>query len=108
VQHPVTRSLLTALNELRAQGRTLEISEVTADIDERDARRVLAALEHEAPETQEEQFLLITRELWEKHRQHRLAELTQAIARARNIQNTHELAQLLAEKNRLIRERIEP
>jgi len=107
VRHPVTQTLLATMHGLCAQGRPLEISEVTADIDERDARRVLAALEHEAPETQEEQFLLIMRGLWEKHRQHRLAELTTAIARARNIQNTHELAQLLAEKNRLIRERID-
>lgn len=108
VQHPVTRRLLAGMSEIVSQGRALEISELTADIDERDARRVLAALEHEAPETQEENFLLITRELWERYRQHRLAELTTAITRARQSQDTHELTQLLAEKSALIRQRIEP
>ena len=105
LHHPAARRIVEGLQALVGQQRALEISELAADIEERDVRRVLAALEFEAPETQEEQFLLITRELWERHRQVRLAELTTAIARAQHTRNTSDLAQLLAEKNALIRQR---
>jgi DNA primase len=101
VDHPVTRTILAALAERAARGDTLEISALTSDIEDREARRVLAALEHEVPRTGETHLKL--RELWEKHRQRRLAALNQEIQRAERQGMSEQLAQLLREKHQLLR-----
>jgi len=101
IDHPVARRILEALAERAARGDTLEISGLTSDIEDREVRRVLAALEHEVPRTGEEHLKL--RELWEKHRQRRLAALNQEIQRAEKQGTSDQLASLLREKQQLLR-----
>ncbi len=101
IDHPVTRAVLAALAERASRGDTLEISALTSDIEDREVRRVLAALEHEVPRTG--QVHLELRELWEKHRQRRLAALNQQIQRADRQGLSESLAQLLREKQQLLR-----
>ncbi|MCU0293911.1 MAG: DNA primase [Thermoanaerobaculaceae bacterium] len=95
--HPLTRTILKMVAESAAAGRPLEISGLTSDIDERDVRRLLAALEHEAPETTEEGLQLILRELWERQRKKRLALLNTEIAQAERQGDSERLQQLLHE-----------
>jgi DNA primase len=104
VDHPATRAILEAMLKRAARGETLEISALTADIEDSDVRRVVAALEHEVPETDEERLtLVILRELCDKNRKTRLADLSLEIARAEKQGNKEKLAQLQREKNALIR-----
>ena len=101
IDHPVARAILAAMQERAARGEPLEISGLTSDIEDREVRRVLAALEHEVPRTGEEHLKL--RELWEKHRQRKLAALNQEIQRAEKQGQSNQLAQLLSEKQALLR-----
>jgi hypothetical protein len=88
------------------RGETLEISGITSDIDDREVRRVLAALDHEVPQTDEECLrLVILRELCDKHLKARLADLSLEIARAEQQGNKEKLAQLQREKHALIRKK---
>jgi uncharacterized tellurite resistance protein B-like protein len=88
----------------RRTAETLEISGITADIEESGVRRVVAALEHEVPETDEERLtLVILRELCDKNRKTRLADLSLEIARAEKQGNKEKLAQLQREKSVLIK-----
>jgi len=104
VDHPATRTILEVLLKRAARGETLEISGITADIEEGGVRRVVAALEHEVPETDEERLtLVILRELCDKNRKTRLADLSLEIARAEKQGNKEKLAQLQREKNVLIK-----
>lgn len=89
VEHPVVRAVLGRLIATAAEGRTLEISDLMSDIEEGDARRVLAALDYEAPETPENRLELILRELCQRHRLRKLAALNQAIRQA-EARNDHE------------------
>ena len=102
---------MTTGEEVRkhGQGSTLEISGITSDIDDREVRRVLAALEHEVPQTDEERLrLVILRELCDKHRKTRLANLSLEIARAEQQGNKEKLAELQHEKHALIRKKNAP
>jgi len=101
IDHPLARAILAALCERAARGEPLEISGLTADIEDREVRRVLAALEHEVPRTGKEHLKL--RELWERLRQRKLAALNLDIQRAEKQGKSSQLAQLLAEKQRLLR-----
>ena len=104
VDHPATRAILEAMLKRAARGETLEISPLTAEIEDGGVRRVVAALEHEVPETDEERLtLVILRELCDKNRKTRLADLSLEIARAEKQGNKEKLAQLQREKNALIR-----
>jgi DNA primase len=101
IDHPVTRMILVALAQRVERGEPLEISGLTSDIEDREVRRVLAALEHEVPRTGEEHLKL--RELWEKQRQRKLATLNHEIQRAEKQGTSDLLAQLLREKHLLLR-----
>jgi DNA primase len=103
LDHPASRAILGAVLRRAREGATLEISGVTSDIEEHDVRRILAALEHEAPFTDEQHLALIMRELCEKQRTRRLAELSLEIARAEREGQPQELARLLHEKQSLLR-----
>jgi DNA primase len=104
VDHPATRGILEAMLKRAEKGETLEICAVTPDIEDGDARRVLAALEHEVPETNEERLkLVILRGLCDKHRKTRLAELSVEIERAEKQGNKEKLTQLQRDKNALIK-----
>jgi DNA primase len=104
VDHPATRAILEAMLKRAARGETLEILALTADIEDGGVRRVVAALEHEVPETDEERLtLVILRELCDKNRKTRLADLSLEIAHAEKQGNKEKLAQLQREKNALIR-----
>lgn len=87
LEHPVTRQVFERLTA--AHPRTLEISDLMSDIEESAARRVLAALDHEAPETPEHRLELILRELCQRHRLRKLAALNHAIRQA-EARNDHE------------------
>ncbi len=104
VDHPATRAILDAMLKRAARGEALEISAITSDIDDGGVRRVVAALEHEVPETDEERLtLVILRELCDKNRKTRLADLSLEIQRAEKQGNKEKLAQLQREKNALIK-----
>lgn len=103
LEHPVTRQVLERVESALREGRTLEIFDLMSDIEEGDARRVLAALDHEAPETPENRLELILRELCQRHRLRKLAALNQAIRQA-EARNDHEaLVQLSHEWTKLHR-----
>lgn len=89
LEHPLTREVLERIAVASGAGRTLEICDLMSDIEEGDARRVLAALDHEAPETPENRLELILRELCQRHRLRKLAALNQAIRQA-EARNDHE------------------
>ncbi len=103
VEHPAAATIVKCLRERAERGEPLEISHLASDIDDREVRRVLAALEHEVPPTGAEHLKLIMRGLWDKHRQKRLAELSLEIERAEKNQDHKQLARLLHEKSSLIR-----
>ena len=103
IDHPITKLLLEQAKGLVESGQALEISEIATDIYDREARRVLAALEHEVPPCAEEHLTLVMRELCEKQRGRRLAQLSVAIANAERQGRTQELAELLREKSALLR-----
>jgi len=103
--HASTRAIVTALRARTAAGLPLEISALTSDIEERETRRLLAALEFEAPPVTQERLGAVTRELWERQRQRRLADLTRAITAAEKEGSHEQVARLLAEKSRLLKER---
>ncbi len=101
LEHPVVRQVLERMAVAAAEGRPLEISDLVSDIEESDARRVLAALDYEAPETPENRLELILRELCQRHRLRKLAALNQAIRQA-EARNDHEaLVQLSHEWTKL-------
>ena len=97
LDHPLARTIVRSLQKAAGEGRTLEISDLWSDIDERDARHLLAALEHEAPETSADDLQLILRGLWEKQRKKKLAHLNSEIARAERQKDHETLQQLLQE-----------
>jgi DNA primase len=101
IEHPVARTILTALRERADRGESLEISGLTSDIEDREVRRVLAALEHEVPRTGDDHLKL--RELWLKRKKTRLLELNREIQQAEKQGNGTQLPGLLAEKQRLLR-----
>jgi DNA primase len=103
VGHPATRTIVQAMLQRASRHESLEISGLTSDIDDGEARRVMAALEHEAPSVDEERFGLVMRTLWEKHRKLRLAELSLEIARAEQEGDPQRLAQLNRDKQALLR-----
>lgn len=102
LDHPASRAIFSALLRRAESGETLEISAVTSEIDEHEGRRILAALEHEVPETSEEHLTLVMRELWEKHRKRRLAELSQEIATAEQQGQKDKLSRLTGEMQSLL------
>ncbi len=101
LEHPVVRLVFQRMAVAAADGRPLEISELMSDIEEGDARRVLAALEHEAPETPENRLELILRELCQRHRLRKLAALNQAIRQAEARNDYEALVQLSHEWTKL-------
>jgi len=103
VGHRAARAILDAMLQRSARGETLEISGLTSDIEEGEARRVMAALEHEAPSIDEDRFRLTMRTLWEKHRKMRLAELSVEIARAEQQGDREKLVQLKNDKATLLK-----
>jgi len=103
IGHQATRAILAAMLQRTARGETLEISGLTSDIEDGEARRVMAALEHEAPSVDEERFRLTMRSLWEKRRKIRLAELSVEIARAEQQGDQARLVQLKNDKRTLLR-----
>jgi hypothetical protein len=103
MENESVRTVLRALQMRVSQGQALEISQLTSDIDDRDVRHLLSALEHEAPETGEERLVLIMRELWERRRRKRLAELQPEIQRAKHEGDQEALARLTREWHNLMR-----
>ena len=103
MEHEGVRTVLRAMQARAMQRQPLEISHLTSDIDDRDVRRLLSALEHEAPETGEERLVLIMRELWERRRRKRLAELQPEIQRAKLDQDQEALARLTREWHLLMK-----
>lgn len=108
LQHPLCRQVMEFLQSLEVSGTPLEISALSTHINEREARRLVAALEYEAPPTSEEGLERILRELWERQRKRQLAALSQEIRRAQAEQNREALARALAEMQALMRQAGDP
>lgn len=104
LQHPLCRQVMEVLVSLDASGTPLEISALSTHINEREARRLVAALEYEAPPTSGEGLERILRELWERQRKRQLAALSQEIRRAQAEQDKEALARALAEMRALVRQ----
>lgn len=102
LDHPASRAIFAILLRRAEKGETLEISGVTPEIEGHEGRRVLAALEHEVPETSAEHLVLVMRELWEKHQKRRLAELSQEIATAEQKGQKEKLSHLTRELQSLL------
>lgn len=104
LQHPLCRQVMEVLVSLHSSGIPLEISALSTHINDREARRLVAALEHRAPPTSEAGLERILRELWERQRKKQLAALSQEIRRAQAEQNREALARALAEMQALMRQ----
>ncbi len=104
LQHPLCRQVMEVLVSLDSSGTPLEISALSTHINEREARRLVAALEYEAPPTSEKGLEKILRELWERQKKRQLAALTQEIRRAQAEQDREALARALAEMQALMRQ----
>ncbi|MCS7181771.1 MAG: DNA primase [Thermoanaerobaculum sp.] len=104
IQHPLCRQVVEVLLSCAAAGMPLEISRVSTHINEREARRLVAALEHEVPPTNQEGLEKILRELWERQKKRQLATLSQEIRRAHAEQDQEALARALAEMQLLLRQ----
>jgi len=102
LQHPLVVEVLQAMLSLLDEGRPLEISALGTHIKDREARRLVAALEHEAPQTSEEGLEKILRELWERQRKKQLAALSDQVRRAQIIGDREALAAALREMQALL------
>jgi DNA primase len=103
IEHSGVRTILETVQQRAATGETLEIWQLTSDIDDRDVRRLLSALEHEAPETGEDRLVLILRELWERQKKKRLAELQRELLLAQRDRDQEALARLTREWHQLMK-----
>ncbi|MGC8915911.1 MAG: DNA primase [Thermoanaerobaculum sp.] len=97
LQHPLCRQVLEVLARLEGEGIPLEISTLSTHINEREARRLVAALEYEAPPTTEGGLERILRELWERQRRQRIAALTEDVRRAERAGDRDAMQRALAE-----------
>lgn len=102
LQHPLTRQVIEALRELHQAGLPLEISALSTHINDREVRRLVAALEFEAPETTEEGLRRVLRELWIRHRKNKLAVLREEVRRAQNCNDQEALTRALSEIQSLL------
>jgi len=102
LQHPLVLEVVRAMKSMADEGLPLEISALGTHIKDREARRLVAALEYEAPQTSEEGLEKILRELWERQRKKRLAILTEQVRRAQSEGNKEALSALLREMQTLL------
>lgn len=102
LQHPLTRQVIETLRELHRAGVPLEISALSTHINDREVRRLVAALEFEAPETTEEGLGRVLKELWIRQRKKKLAVLREEVRRAQNLNDQKALARALSEMQSLL------
>lgn len=102
LQHPAVRQVVVALQELQRQGGPLEISALSTHINDRGARRLLAALEHEVPPTSDEGLERLLRELWARHRKNRLAVLSELVRQAQAVNDREAVARALHEMEEIL------
>lgn len=106
LQHPAARRVVEVLQELHQVGLPLAISALSTHINDREVRRLVAALEFEAPETTEEGLWRVLRELWLRHRKNRLAVLREEVRRAQNCNDQQALTRALGEMQLLLAKKV--
>jgi DNA primase len=102
LQHPLVQQVAQVIGELVAAGRPLEISALSTHINDREGRRLLAALEYEAYPTNEEGLQKILRELWERQKRKKLAALRWEVERAQRLNDQQALNRALREMQELL------
>jgi DNA primase len=103
ILHPATLEVLRVLRKLTENGALIEPAAVVAEVEDPDVRRIVAALEHEAPATPEERLEVVIGLLMRRRDEAKRAELVAKIGEATK-RGDHDLARrLLAEQTELIK-----
>jgi DNA primase len=103
VLHKTTREVLRVAFQLAEKKQLIDVSAVVSAIEDPEARRLLAALEHEAPRTAEDRLDVVISLLVRRRDEARRGDLVARIADATR-RGDHELAKrLLAEQAELIK-----
>ena len=101
--HPGVRRIFDLLQRRASQGLGLEVAAVLAELDDQADRRLLAGLEHEAPQTAHERVPILVEVVRRRGDRLRSADLVGMI-RAADVAGDHEsLSRLKAEQSALIK-----
>ncbi|HVN32761.1 MAG TPA: DNA primase [Thermoanaerobaculaceae bacterium] len=103
VLHPATREVLRVLKKLAENKILIEIPAVLAEIQDPDVRRLVAALEHEAPATAEDRLEVVIGLLMRRMDEAKRAELVTKIGEATRRGDQELARKLLAEQTELIK-----
>jgi DNA primase len=106
--HPGVRRVVEVLQRRIAEGGTIEVAQLLAEIEEPMDRRLLASLEHEAPQTPLERIPSLIELVRRRSDKLRSARLVEEIRGAEVAGDTAALAQLKAEQSELIKKRRNP
>jgi DNA primase len=103
VLHPATREVLRVLKKLSENRILIEIPAVLAELQDPDVRRLVAALEHEAPATAEDRLEVVIGLLMRRMDEAKRAELVTKIGEATRRGDQELARKLLAEQTELIK-----
>ena len=106
--HPGVRRVIEILRRRTASGGTAEIAGVLSEIEDPVDRRLLASLEHEAPQTPPERIPSLIEIVRRRGERLRIAQLVARIREAENSGDIILLEQLKTEQNELIKNRGRP
>lgn len=106
--HPGVRRVIEILQRRTAEGAGVELTEVLSEIEEPLDRRLLASLEHEAPQTPQERIPSLIELVRRRSDRLRSARLVARIREAEIAGDMQTLAQLKAEQSELIKKRSKP
>ncbi|MBZ5587358.1 MAG: DNA primase [Acidobacteriia bacterium] len=106
--HPGVRRVIEILQRRTAEGAVVELTGVLSEITEPLDRRLLASLEHEAPQTPQERIPSLIELVRRRSDRLKSARLIARIREAEIAGDTEALAQLKAEQSELIKKRSKP
>ena len=106
--HPGVRRVIDILQRRTAEGAAVEIPDVLSEIQDPVDRRLLASLEHEAPQTPQERIPSLIELVQRRSDRLKSAQLVARIREAEITGDTQSLSQLKAEQSELIKKRRKP
>jgi hypothetical protein len=108
VCHPGVRRVIEVLQRRVAEGAASELSDVLAEIEDPLDRRLLASLEHEAPQTARERIPSLIELVRRRGDRLRSTGLIARIREAESAGDTQALTRLKTEQSELIKKRSKP
>jgi DNA primase len=106
--HPGVRRVIETLQRRTAEGAAVEIADVLSEMQDPVDRRLLASLEHEAPQTPRERIPSLIELVRRRSDRLKSARLVARIREAESTGDTQSLSQLKAEQSELIKRRRKP